>query len=53
MAYIKELQDQANYYNSKANSINSSIPSSSGAGYTTPPKTSDSAEKEFSGDSGK
>ena len=25
MAYIKELQDQANYYNSKANSINSQI----------------------------
>ena len=53
MAYIKELQDQANYYNSKANSINSQIPASSGAGYTTPPKTSDSAKKEFSGDSGK
>ena len=50
MAYIKELQDQANYYNN----LTSQIPSSTGAGYTTPPntsETSDSAKKEFSGNS--
>lgn len=38
MAYIKQLQDEANYYNSKANDINNRIPYSTAGGLTTNPR---------------
>lgn len=50
MSYINELQAQADYYNSKANQINSSIPSSSSGGFSSKPTTTTnkSAQESFS-----
>ena len=37
MEYINELQEQADYYNSKANEVNSKIPASTSGGFSSDP----------------